>query len=316
MTNPTDTTNEPTGPDGIEAQLRATLQAAAPADTKVDAGLDDLRSRIDGGLALAPAGTDHGRRRLLLVAAAVVLVVAAVAGALLASGGDGGSDGTSLATDPPQQPTEPHLLTVPVTGTKPTALEATTTTAPATTTTALAVLDPVGADESGFYVPVGLPEGWSLRSVTLGIRYPDGAMIEPGHAPPADARQLVTVELQNPDGDFVAYGLSRPGDITRSYGATPTEYRAEGQVAALDRYVLDGPDGDVRYRFAGSWPNADVLLGEQTHVVEGADPDEDDLILLASLLRPVSTEDWRAFLATQPGGDPGNLSQLNALSQL
>lgn len=299
MTDPTNPTS--TGrPDPVEAQLRATLQAAAPTDTDVDGGLADLKGRIDGDLALAPAGRDHSRRRFLLAAAAAVLVVAAIAAAAL-SGGDGGSVGTSLATDPPQ-PTTPTTTALDVP-------ESTSDTAPTTTQpeTSQGPTD-YPASESGWYVPVGLPAGWSVDSVSVGQRKLPGSIPGAG-AYPDDVTTVVSVVLRNPNGDPVGYALTAPGQ-GQSFDnlASPLEYRAEGQVAVLDQYLIDGPGGHALHRFTGSWPNADIVLGDDTTPGEIADPDEDDLILLASLLRPASTDEWRAFL----GGATVNGSVANA----
>lgn len=72
------TTRSPSTDDAFEAQVRATLAAAAPDDTQVGPGLADLHARLAAGAtADAPPRLDPGRRtrRILAVAAIVALLV-------------------------------------------------------------------------------------------------------------------------------------------------------------------------------------------------------------------------------------------------
>ena len=99
-------TSTPTPTDPTEAHLRRALDAAAPADTQVDAGLADLRLRVDRGAAPAPIGLDERRHRRtatrwLAIAAAIVLVLGVAAVALRS--GDRGSH--VIAENPPRSAT-------------------------------------------------------------------------------------------------------------------------------------------------------------------------------------------------------------------
>ncbi|MEO6629109.1 MAG: hypothetical protein ABIP03_11145 [Aquihabitans sp.] len=127
----TDPTHENT-----KDRLRATLRAAAPGDTGVEDFIGNLRDRIDG---TETGGTVHrldratpggaSKRHWVLAAAAVVAAVA-IGTAVLATRDE-----------------SPSLVTVGGPG----------------KTTSVA---PVPANASGWYVPEGLPDGWSVKAIT------------------------------------------------------------------------------------------------------------------------------------------------------
>ena len=119
----------------LEGRLRTTLQAAAPTDTHIEAGLADLRGRLDGTVVPLAARRRPGASRLLLAAA--ILAVTAI-GAVAVLGGDG---------------------------------PATVTTDDGTTTVPGPAAPPPPAD---WYVPVDLPAGWTLDSVSTDLRDVEG----------------------------------------------------------------------------------------------------------------------------------------------
>lgn len=130
---------DPTPGSSLEARLRATLGAAAPADTHVDGGLADLRGRLDGTVVPLARARRPRSSRLLLAAAAVVAVAAIGATAVAFVGR--GDDETNVTTDDG------------------------TTTVPAPTTP---------GPPADWYVPVGLPEGWTLERVSTDFRDVEG----------------------------------------------------------------------------------------------------------------------------------------------
>lgn len=120
-------------------------------------------------------------------------------------------------------------------------------------------------------------------------------------APERDHTPQVQVNLVNPDGLRTSYYLSLPGGGEHAGGsAVLVPITVEGQPNRVFRY-----DTATFWagRYGGSWPGADLIVYRWTtgptdpeHLISDASLEQ----MIASL-RPATTDEWRAFLATATG---------------
>lgn len=237
---------EPTDRSSLEARLRATLATAAPADTHLDAGLADLRGRLDGSVVPLARARRPRSSRLLLVAAAVVAVAAIGAGVVLVGGDDAP---TNVTTD-----------------------DGTTTVG--------------GPDAPGppadWYVPVGLPDGWTLDSVSTDYRDVEGyggtcpCLRRAWVAPDGVAEvSLTSVPQAGPLGDVGSLvGDAAPvdlgGGIEGQAGTAPTFGLPVDDIAPA-LVVIWVDDGSRWYLRAHDLTSDEVLAAAQRLAAEPTD---------------------------------------------
>lgn len=135
-------------------------------------------------------------------------------------------------------------------------------------------------------------------------------------APERDGTAEVQVGMVNPDGLRVVLMLSLPGSGNRPGGSSvlvPVE--VAGQPEPVLRY--DTP-GFWAVRYGGAWPGADWSVMRITegptdpaHMITDADIEQ-----LIGSLRPATTEQWHAFVATATKGVSPSLLDAATLQDL
>lgn len=129
------------------------------------------------------------------------------------------------------------------------------------------------------------------------IPLPGFTPFEQWDVPARGTSPVVQFAIRSPEEVLVSYALEAPGWGTgRSFSPYPTMVDLPGQPLPVIRFTShDGSWSAAKY--AGFWPGAD-LIGYLFLQDSGAEPPNDVVGELFASLRPATTEEWRAFLAS------------------
>ncbi len=148
----------------------------------------------------------------------------------------------------------------------------------------------------------------------------------------------VAVSLETPSGQIASYRLARPGGGPPSTPFTKDEpVTVEGQPLPVELRTVRFDDLDGRLEtmgrccrsatsYLGTWPATDLQVPRSNFSSDAAGPEPTDeagldaydasLIELISSLRPATTDEWRAFLATAENPPLDRLLAADTLADL
>jgi hypothetical protein len=139
--------------------------------------------------------------------------------------------------------------------------------------------------------------------------------------PDVRAYRTVVVTLRNTDtGRRASYGLSPRGfDVAGAFliGA-PEPVTIPGQDRPLDRFAVNpaaAPGDADQYLYLGQWSGADVFVGRYLEPAPTNPMFDEDLRAIAGTLRPATSAEWEAVLATATG-QVDERAHANALADL